>query len=195
MVKIKICGLRRQEDVNYVNALKPDYVGFILTCGFRRSIDKATAKSLKSRLDGNIRAVGVFVDDDIDRINDYVNEGIIDIVQLHGAESPDYCEKINAPVIKYFNPENFEGAEKYGVDYYLFDSGTGTGNTFDWQKIPEYKKPFFLAGGLNCDNISSAIRQVKPFAVDISSGVETDGVKDYNKMKKIMEIIRRTENE
>lgn len=195
MVKIKICGLRRQEDVNYVNALKPDYAGFILTGGFRRSIDKTTAKSLKSRLDGNIKAVGVFVDDDIDRINDYVNEGIIDIVQLHGAESPDYCEKINAPVIKYFNPENFESAEEYAVDYYLFDSGTGTGNTFDWQKIPEHKKPFFLAGGLNCDNISSALRQVKPLAVDISSGVETDGVKDYNKMKKIMEIIRRTENE
>lgn len=195
MAKIKICGLRRQEDVNYVNTLKPDFAGFILTDGFRRSIDKATAKMLKSKLDGSIKAVGVFVDDDIDRINGFVSEGIIDIVQLHGAESPDYCEKINAPVIKFFNPENFKNAEKYNVDYHLFDSGTGTGNTFDWGKIPRSKKPFFLAGGLDCENISDALKLVKPFAADISSGVETDGVKDYNKMKKIMEIIRRTENE
>lgn len=195
MAKIKICGLRRQEDVNYVNTLKPDFAGFILTDGFRRSVDKPTAKMLKSKIDSGIKAVGVFVNDDIDEINGFISEGIIDIVQLHGAESPDYCGKINAPVIKYFNPENFKNARKYNVDYYLFDSGTGTGHTFNWGKIPYCNKPFFLAGGLNCENISTALKLVKPFAVDISSGVETDGVKDYNKMKKIMEIIRRTEDE
>ena len=190
MAKIKICGLRREIDIDYVNELLPDYIGFILTDGFRRSISLDTAKKLKARLDGRIKAVGVFVNDDISKINNAVSDGIIDLVQLHGNESADYCKKINAPVIKYFKPDMFEHIAEYDTDYLLFDSGTGTGKTFDWSKIPTTDKPFFLAGGIGSDNIKAATQSVNPFCIDLSSAVETDGYKSYDKIKKIMEIMK-----
>lgn len=190
MAKIKICGLRREADIDYVNALQPDYIGFILTDGFRRSIDVDTAKMLKSKLDKNIKAVGVFVDDDMQKINQLTDDGVIDIVQLHGSESNEYCKKINAPIIKCFKPCMFDCINEYDADYFLFDSGTGTGKTFDWSKIPPTDKPIFLAGGINKDNISKAIQDIKPYCIDLSSAVETNGIKDYNKIKEIMEIMR-----
>lgn len=190
MSKVKICGLRREQDIDYVNELKPDYIGFILSPGFRRSIDTETARFLKARLDKGIPAVGVFVDDDIERINSLVSEGTIDAVQLHGNESADYCGKIKAPVIKYFRPEKFDIIDEYDVDYLLFDSGTGTGKTFDWGLLPQTEKPFFLAGGISAENLRSALESIHPYAVDLSSAAETDGVKDYNKIKKILEIVR-----
>jgi phosphoribosylanthranilate isomerase len=190
MAKIKICGLRRKVDIDYVNELKPDYIGFILTEGFRRSIDISTAKLLKSNLDKDIKAVGVFVNDDIIKINDIVAQGIIDIVQLHGSEDADYCSKINAPVIKYFKPDMFDDIENYNTDFYLFDNGTGTGKSFDWSVLPKTNKPFFLAGGIDKDNIKKAINEIKPYCIDLSSSVETDGYKDYNKIKEIMEIMK-----
>lgn len=190
MSKVKICGLRREQDIDYVNELKPDYIGFILTAGFRRSIDAETARLLKSRLDKGITAVGVFVDDDIEKIHSFVSQGIIDTVQLHGNESAAYCKKIQAPVIKYFRPETFGRIREYDVDYLLFDSGTGTGKAFDWSLLPETEKPFFLAGGISADNLRAAIENIHPYAVDLSSAAETDGFKDYNKIKKILEIAR-----
>ncbi len=194
MSKIKICGLRRNEDIDYVNELLPDFIGFILTSGFRRSIDDETARCLKARLRGDIPAIGVFVNDDINRINSLVSRGIIDIVQLHGNESAEFCEKINAPVIKYIKCDE-NAAEKIkqyenSADYFLFDSGTGTGIPFDWSRIPKTDKPFFLAGGIGADNLKQAANTVKPFAIDLSSSVETNGVKDYNKIKQILEIAR-----
>ncbi|MCH5317325.1 MAG: phosphoribosylanthranilate isomerase [Eubacterium sp.] len=194
MSKIKICGLRREQDIDYVNELKPDFIGFILTTGFRRSITRETAKVLKNRLSKEITAVGVFVNESAEVINSFVAEGIIDIVQLHGNESAELCKKINAPVIKFLKCDN--GVEEKiiayenAVDYFLFDSGTGTGNTFDWSKIPKTENPFFLAGGLSADNMKKAIEEIKPFAVDLSSSVETDGVKDYEKIKKVTEIVK-----
>ena len=190
MAKIKICGLRRSEDVDYVNELKPDFIGFILTDGFKRSISEQQAVMLKARLDKSIKAVGVFVNDDADKINRLVSEGIIDLVQLHGQETPEFCRKINAPVIKYFSPDMFDKTGDYDTDYFLFDSGTGTGKTFDWSKIPKTNKPFFLAGGLNADNINQAITEINPYCIDLSSAVETNGVKDYNKIKQIMECTK-----
>ncbi|MGN0558619.1 MAG: phosphoribosylanthranilate isomerase [Acutalibacteraceae bacterium] len=192
MAKIKICGIRRKEDIDYVNKLKPDYIGFILTSGFRRSIDFDTAKRLKSMLSDDIRAVGVFVNDSLENINRFLDEKIIDAVQLHGNEEPEFCSKINSTVIKYFKPDDFDKINSYSTDFYLFDSGTGTGKAFDWSKIPKTDKPFFLAGGINKDNIGLAIKSVNPYCIDLSSAVETDGVKDYNKIKEIMEC---TENE
>lgn len=190
MAKIKICGLKRPEDIDYVNALKPDYIGFILTDGFKRSITAGTAKKLKAKLDKDIKAVGVFVNDDVDKINKLVSAGVIDLVQLHGDESCEYCSQINAPVIKYFKPGRFDKIKDYDTDYYLFDSGTGTGQSFDWSTIPKTDKPFFLAGGLNADNIPQAIDEVNPYCIDLSSAVETDGIKDYNKIKQVMECIK-----
>lgn len=190
MAKIKICGLRRQADIDYVNELKPDYIGFILTEGFRRSIDMETAKSLKSRLDKSIKAVGVFVDDDEKRINKFVSDGIIDLVQLHGSEDAEFCQRINAPIIKYFKPDDFCKIGEYNVEYFLFDSGTGTGRAFDWSKIPKTDTPFFLAGGIDECNIEKALKEINPYCIDVSSSVETDGFKDYNKMKNITNAVK-----
>lgn len=190
MAKIKICGLKRKEDIYYVNELKPDYIGFILTDGFRRSISVSLARELYSLLDKDIKTVGVFVNDDIEKINSAVDEGIIDIVQLHGQESPEYCKKIKAPVIKYFAPQDFDNITDYDTEYYLFDSGTGSGKTFDWDKIPQSEKPFFLAGGINKNNIKTAIDRINPYCIDLSSAVETNGVKDYNKINEIMECMK-----
>lgn len=192
MAKIKICGLRTQKDISIVNKLKPDYIGFILSRGFRRSIDIGTADTLKKRLSKGIKAVGVYVDDPLYEIELALSHNVIDIVQLHGGETPEFCSKINAPVIKMLKPTDFDKISQYEpyVDYFLFDSGTGTGKTFDWSKIPKTQKPFFLAGGLNKENIPLAIKTVNPYAVDLSSCVETDGCKDYIKMKEVMECVR-----
>lgn len=192
MSKIKICGLRRKEDAEYANILMPDYIGFILTPGFRRSIDRETAKALKASLKQGIIAVGVFVNDDLDKINSYVSDGIIDMVQLHGNESAEYCRKINAPTIKYFrcDESTAERIREYDTEYFLFDSGTGTGKAFDWSKIPKTEKPFFLAGGISAENVKKAVNEVKPYAIDVSSSVETNGVKDFDKIKKITEMVK-----
>lgn len=190
MVKTKICGLRREVDIDYVNELKPDYIGFILTDGFRRSIDIDTARALKSKLSPKIKAVGVFVDDDIDKINLCLDNSIIDIAQLHGSESPEYCKKINGDVIKVLKPDSFDKIGEYDTKFILLDSGTGTGKAFDWGLIPKINRPFFLAGGINKDNIQIAIEKINPYCIDLSSAVETDGFKDYNKIKEIMEIIK-----
>ncbi len=194
MSKIKICGLRTPRDIDYVNELKPDYIGFILADGFGRSISRETAAKLRSRLDGGIKAVGVFVNDSAEKIASFLSQGIIDIVQLHGNESPEFCKAVNAPVIKYLKCEKGIEARtaEYGdaADFLLFDSGTGTGNTFDWSAIPKTETPFFLAGGLGPENLKRAIEEVDPYAVDLSSSVETNGQKDYYKIKKVMEIVR-----
>lgn len=194
MAKIKICGLKSLQDIKIVNKLKPDYIGFILSRGFKRSIGVYTAEELKLQLSKGIKAVGVFVDDPLYEIEIALRNHAIDIVQLHGSETPEFCSKINAPVIKMLKPSDFDKISQYEpyVDYFLFDSGTGTGKTFDWSKIPKTNKPFFLAGGLNVDNINQAIKTVNPFAVDMSSCVETNGVKDYNKIKQIIDVVRST---
>lgn len=192
MAKIKICGMRRDEDIDFANSLHPDYIGFVLTEGFRRSITPETAARLKKRLGGGIKAVGVFVNDGADKINLLFERNVIDIAQLHGDESHEYCKMIKAPVIKYFNCSHGEpdDLDKYDVDYFLFDSGTGTGRAFDWSNIPKTDKPFFLAGGISESNVKQAIDTAKPFAVDVSSSVETNGYKDYKKMKRFMEMAR-----
>lgn len=197
MAKIKICGLKRQEDIAFVNELKPDYIGFILTNGFKRSIDMEALRNLRDRLSGDITTVGVFVDEDIAIVNMLIKMDLIDMVQLHGSETVDYIRQIDAPVIKMLKPDNFDKINQYEefVDYFLFDSGTGTGKTFDWNMIPKTAKPFFLAGGLDESNIEKAIYEINPYCVDLSSAVETDGVKDYSKIKKIIEIVRSTNNE
>ena len=190
MAKLKICGLKRVEDIDYVNELKVDYIGFILSDGYKRSIDFKTAQSLKNRLSKDIKAIGVFVDEDKKYIDYYIKNNIIDIVQLHGNEEPEFCKGFDVPVIKCFNPDTFSKVDEYDTDYFLFDSGAGTGKEFDWSILPECEKPFFLAGGLNEDNICDAMEKVQPYGVDFSSSVETDGFKDENKIKRIVETIR-----
>ena len=190
MAKLKICGLRRVEDIDYVNEIKPDYIGFILSDGFKRTIDFEMAQMLKSRLSPDIKAVGVFVNEDKEYIDKFIKNNIIDIVQLHGNEEPEYCKGFDVPVIKYFNPKTFNRINEYDTDYFLFDSGTGTGEKVDWSALKKNKKPFFLAGGINKDNLRRALDEVNPFGIDLSSAVETNGFKDYKKIKEIAEIMK-----
>lgn len=188
MAKIKICGLRRTEDIEAVNKLKPDFAGFIISKGFKRTVSDIS--SLLALLDKDIKSVGVFVDDS----EELVLSSETDFVQLHGGESPSYCERIqkSKKVIKFLKPDSFHRVKEYEpfVDYFLFDSGTGTGKTFDWSALPKTEKPFFLAGGLSSDNLEKAAL-TGAYAFDMSSSVETDGVKDFNKIKEVIDIVRR----
>lgn len=193
-MKIKICGLTREIDIDYVNQAKPDYVGFVFAPS-RRQVTIDQAKQLKQKLDSSILSVGVFVDAPINLIMSLVDLGIIDLVQLHGHEEDDYIEelkqKIACPIIKAIRI----GAQEmrhYDVDYYLFDGiAPGSGQKFDWSLLKDMDKPYFLAGGINTDNYQEAMKQ-HAYALDCSSGVETDGFKDCDK---IMTIVKGVHNE
>lgn len=194
-MKIKICGLFRQEDIEYVNKAKPDYIGFVFAKS-RRQVTYSQAKELKENLNQNIQSVGVFVDESIDNIVKLVNDNIIDIVQLHGKEDHQYITQlkkyIHCPIIKAMRiKDNDIPCEKYDVDYYLLDgSQPGSGQTFNWDFIQQMDKPFFLAGGIDLNNIDKALK-IPCFGIDVSSGVETNGMKDQ---LKIEEIVRRVKN-
>lgn len=195
-MKIKICGLKRIKDIEYVNLFQPDYIGFVFA-GKKRKISFEFAKTLKKHLSKNILCVGVFVDEEIDHIVSLVHDHVIDMVQLHGHEDESYIQslkqKIDIPIIKAIQviDENSLNVH-FDVDYYLLDNKTsGSGQTFNWSYIKTLDKPVFLAGGIDIQNLDEALKQ-NVFALDISSGVETDGKKDP---KKIEEIIRRVKNE
>lgn len=198
--KIKICGLRREADMYYANLVRPDYVGFVFAHSRRRVVPKRAAK-LREILDGSIPAVGVFVNASIKEILSIASHGVIQMIQLHGQEDEEYIrllkEKTDLPLIKAVRAENREmvcSALTMDVDYFLFDQGNGgTGKTFEWSILPdEMEKPYFLAGGIGPHNVEMAVKQLNPYAVDVSSGVETDGVKDYEKM---VDLVRRIRNE
>ncbi len=205
MTKIKMCGLFRDEDIDYVNEIKPEFIGFVFYKKSHRYVDHDTAKKLRSKLDSDIKTVGVFVDEDISFIKQLVSDGVIDVIQLHGKEDKAYIERLrsdvitqNTPVIKAIqikddtkSPESFFSEFDSLVDFYLLDSGMGSGSSFDWKLVTDLSKPFFLAGGLSNDNIEEAIETVRPFAVDVSSGIETSKVKDFGKMKQFARLVRR----
>ncbi|MDD3922682.1 MAG: phosphoribosylanthranilate isomerase [Endomicrobiaceae bacterium] len=198
MQKIKICGLFRECDIDFVNEAMPDYIGFVFAKSHRQ-ITKEQASILKKRLNDNIISVGVFVDNKIEEIQKLYNDKIISVAQLHGNEDSDYILNLrknnNLKIIKAINLntfKNIEQLENINADFLLFDSGNGgTGKTFNWNTIPKIKKSFFLAGGLDINNIAQAIQTVNPYAVDLSTGVETNGVKDK---QKILNIVRRVKN-
>lgn len=199
--KIKICGLRRKEDITYVNECLPDYIGFVFAPS-RRQVTKEQALGLKQILSPKIKAVGVFVNEKPEIILELVKSGVIDVIQLHGDETQkDICKlkkETQVPIIKAVrvkNAEDIKSADTLSSDYLLFDSYQkdsygGTGMSFSWDMIPDdLQHPYFLAGGLNESNIEHALR-IPAFGYDISGGVETEGVKDYEKIKKIMSMIR-----
>ncbi len=201
MTKIKICGIRREQDIGYVNEFLPDYIGFIFAEGKRRTVSPEQAKGLKSRLNPNIQAVGVFLNNDIEMVIQTANEGIVDLIQLHGDEDGQYIAELRnrtvAPIIRAVRVRSAEDilqAEKLDVDYLLLDTYTqgaygGTGKTFDWTMIPKISKPFFLAGGLTIENIKQA-ESFGAYCFDVSSGVETDGVKDKKKIQELIHLVR-----
>ncbi len=196
MTKIKICGLRSQRDVEIINRYKPDYAGFIVD--FPKSFRSLTLNELEaltSHLDSTIPSVGVFVDEDVHVVCDLLERGVITIAQLHGKETEDYIQDVKrfGPVIKAFTirtNEDIEQALQSSADYILLDQGKGSGQTFDWSLVPEISRPYFLAGGLDELNISNAISQLHPWGIDLSSGVETNKIKDEEKIKRCIEISR-----
>ena len=198
MVKIKICGIRRLEDISILNKYKPDYMGFVFAKSKRR-VSHELAEKLKSELSSDIISVGVFVDAPQDEILELYEKGIIEIAQLHGSESEDYISYLKEntsdklKIIKAIEMSEDEDLLKYdnsSADYLLLDSGKGSGKTFDWRLIrSDLKKDFFLAGGINSLNVKEAIEEFHPFAIDLSSSLETDGYKDEKKIKEIMEVI------
>lgn len=197
MTKIKFCGMRRPEDVAAANETKPEYVGFVLAPQFWRHITRETAGALKSALDPEIQAVGVFVDNPFDEVLGYLNDGIIDMAQLHGHEDDDFIRRLQAEsgkkVIKAFkiqSAEDIERAYRSPADFVLLDSGTGTGELFDHSLIKGFGRDYFLAGGLSPQNAAEAVSSLRPYAVDVSSGIETDKVKDIEKMRAFAHAVR-----
>lgn len=214
MQKIKLCGMMKPCDIEYANRVKPDFVGFIFA-NTRRKISAAQAKQFREALDAEIPAVGVFVNEDISVITSLVQNGCIDLIQLHGEEDADYIRRLrevcDVPVIKAVKVQTVEQIRQtaaLSVDYLLLDTYRkgvlgGTGEAFDWELLREAKaaagdtaegelfgKPYFLAGGLHAGNLREAA-ELGSYGLDISSGIETDGSKDFTKMVEVMELVRK----
>ena len=214
MQKIKLCGMMKPCDIEYANRVKPDFVGFIFA-NTRRKISAAQAKQFREALDAEIPAVGVFVNEDISAITSLVQNGCIDMIQLHGEEDADYIRRLreicDVPVIKAVKVQTVEQirqAAALPVDYLLLDTYRkgvlgGTGEAFDWELLREaraaagdtaagelFGKPYFLAGGLHAGNLREAA-ELGSYGLDISSGIETDGSKDFTKMVEVMELVRK----
>ena len=246
MTQIKLCGISRMCDIEAVNEVRPEYIGFVFAKKSRRYVSPEVAAQLKAALLPDIQTVGVFVDEPVEQVADLYRQGIIDIAQLHGGEDENYIQKLKTlcgcPVIKAFTVQNIihkkigseqpfekelttmaavtdeaedapkfatkamtsdgaedaldedvldiEAVEKSSADYVLLDSGAGSGETFAWDLIQHVKRPYFLAGGLGVENVERAISELHPFAVDVSSGIETDKVKDKAKMEAFVAAVR-----
>lgn len=203
-IRIKICGLMRPEDILYVNRVRADYAGFILAEGRRRTLDRERVKELAADLAPGILKTGVFVNQDPDWIAETVRITGIDAVQLHGSETEKeilYLRKLldegpgkQCRIVRAFRvegPEDILRAEESSADLVLLDHGAGgSGEAFDWSLAGKAGRPFFLAGGLDAENVQEAIRLLKPWAVDVSSGVESGGKKDPEKIRKFTEAVR-----
>ena len=206
MVMVKFCGLTRPCDIDAVNELMPDYVGFVFWKNSRRYITPENALSLRKSLHDDIITVGVFVDESPRVIADMADtrrgaacgSGVVDIVQLHGHEDSEYISHLrtitHAKIIQAFRIKTADDvlrAEKSMADFVLLDAGMGTGKLFDWSLIRGINRPYFLAGGLDADNVKEAVKTLSPYAVDVSSGIETDGHKDRVKMSAFISTLRR----
>ena len=213
MQKIKLCGMMKPCDIEYANRVKPDFVGFIFA-NTRRKISAAQAKEFRKALDAEIPAVGVFVNEDIPVIASLVQDGYIDMIQLHGEEDADYIRRLREicdvqviKAVKVQTVEQIRQAAALPVDYLLLDTYRkgvlgGTGEAFDWGLLREAKaaagdtaegelfgKPYFLAGGLHAGNLREAAA-LGSYGLDVSSGIETDGSKDFDKMVEVVNIVR-----
>ena len=209
MTKVKICGLFRPEDIKYANKLKPDYMGFMFYKKSSRYVSPEQAKELKQMLNPEIVAVGVFVNEPIEFIADLVEQKIIEMVQIHGDEDAAYIaelhERISVPIIKAVrvkDASSFDGLENYACDYFLFDTYKkgmygGTGERFNLTLGDEKRigKKYFVAGGLDATTVGEVLEHTYAMGVDVSGGVETDGVKDEAKMEAFIEAVRRESND
>jgi Phosphoribosylanthranilate isomerase len=198
MTKIKLCGLSRPCDIEAANALLPEYIGFVFAPKSKRYVSPQTVGELKKLLFPQIKAVGVFVNEAPENIAALLNEGYIDVAQLHGKEDNTSIAQLRAltdkPIIQAFKIADvcdIAKAEQSTADFVLLDSGAGTGTVFDWNLIKNINRPYFLAGGLSPDNVGEAVNVLRPYAVDVSSGIETDGLKDAMKMASFVTTVRK----
>lgn len=199
MTKIKICGISKADDIETVNLLKPEYIGFVFAEKSKRRISAGTAYDLKKMLHPAVKAVGVFVDEPIDAVAKLMNNNAIDLAQLHGQEDEAYIKTLryytDKPVIKAFaikSENDIAAANKSSADFVLLDSsGGGTGTVFNWDFINLISRPYFLAGGLTPQNAGKAVERLEPYALDVSSGVETNGYKDKNKIAEFISAVRK----
>ena len=195
--ELKICGLSRLEDVIAVNRFGADYAGFVFFKKSKRYIDPYKAGELIELLRSDIKSVGVFMDEPLDSVISAARISGVEMIQLHGHESEEYVEYVKRtlerPVIKAFKADEegaLERALNTSADYILIDSGAGTGKKFDWSILKDFGRDYFLAGGLDPESVGEAISTLEPFAVDVSSGVETDGVKDAEKIEKFINAVK-----
>lgn len=198
MTKIKLCGLTRPQDIHAVNILQPEYVGFVFAPGSKRYVSAQRAQALKSCLSPKIQAVGVFVDESLEQVAELLNSGIIDLAQLHGNENWQYIQHLRTltqkPIIQAFRITTHHDviqAEQSMAHHILLDAGAGTGTAFDWNLLRQIQRPYFLAGGLTADNVGGAVELLRPYVVDVSSGIETDGHKDPQKMAAFIAAVRK----
>lgn len=203
---IKICGLTREEDIHIVNKYKPDLAGFVFTESKRR-INPSEALTLIKKLIPEVKPAGVFVDMNIDQLAETAEECLLTAVQLHGNEDSEYldllrkrlpAETIIIKAVRVRDKESLRGLSEIKSDLLLLDAYHdeamgGTGEVFDWRLLDEIKRPFLLAGGLNCNNIDQALARVHPYGVDVSSGVETAGIKDEDKIAEFIRKVRSKE--
>ena len=201
MTRIKMCGLRRPEDIEAAGELLPEYIGFVFFPGSKRYVAPETARALKAGLNPGIQAVGVFVDEKPETVAKLLSDGTIDMAQLHGSEDEAYLadlrKRTDKPLIRAFRVRGAEDAlraQASSADEILLDAGAGDGKTFDWSWLRQVKRPYFLAGGLTPENAGRAVRELNPYAVDVSSGIETGGFKDIVKMRAFVRAVRM-ENE
>lgn len=199
MTKIKICGLIRERDVDYVNQYLPDYAGFILNFPrSHRNLSLEKAQSLVRLLNPGIQAVGVVVNQPLEWAIDLLNQGFLDALQLHGSEDEAYIQALKTAtgrqVWKAFqikDQADLDAARRCCADQIILDSGQGSGETFDWTLLQNFPRPFFLAGGLGPQNVVRAVKQLHPYGIDLSSGIETNGVKDKGKLSSVIASVRR----
>ena len=196
--KCKLCGLTRPADIAAANALMPEYIGFVFAPKSRRCLLPAQTADLKRRLTPGITAVGVFVNEAPETVADLLSRGVIDAAQLHGREGEDYIKHLrtltNKTIVQAFKvatPQDVARAEQSTADCILLDSGAGSGTTFDWALLRPIRRPYFLAGGLDAQNVADAIRALHPYAVDVSSGIEENGRKDAEKMAAFVAAVRK----
>lgn len=198
MTKIKLCGLKRPQDIQAANELLPAYIGFVFAPKSRRYVHPDRAEELRRMLNPGITPVGVFVNETPETVAALLDRGIIDIAQLHGKEDAAYIRRLRQltqkPLIQAFRidtPADVAAAQASTADYVLLDSGAGgTGTCFDWSLLQNIQRPYFLAGGLTPENVGGAVATLHPYAVDVSSGIETDGAKDKEKMTQFVRAVR-----
>jgi phosphoribosylanthranilate isomerase len=206
-MKIKICGIRRPEDIEIVNEFLPDYIGFILVPASKRYVSPEKIVELKKNLDPRIKTVGVVVNESVEKLGEIRKICGLDVIQLHGEESPEFCKELGGRIwkaIRVKDEDCVEILEKYAeytelllLDTYVEGTHGGTGQAFDWDLIDFLSADYNigLAGGITRENAALAKKKVEPELIDVASGSETDGVKDREKIKDIIQIIRGKRNE